>query len=187
MSLLLHIKCYNISLIPHCYNPSFHLHVLFSNRHRAAHVDNYVKALLELHKQFHWPLPPFSILTTPTSRDDTTPNPPQSLQVTDNNPGIVKDKLDEVKVPVDLADFKANMRRPNRPPDLSIPTDAGHNNRVIETDTVTMDSLLPSTTTPSSIEEEVIVRHTSSTPSKLSAAESYSLVSESFIKSKLLV
>ena len=157
-------------------------------RHRAAHIDDYVKALLDLHKQFRWPLPLSSNLTTPTSKNSDIlvqiSVPHQTSSVKEDLDNVTRENTADEMIPTpeNSIDFKANFRRPNRPPDLSIPSE-NVEVKVVETETI-VETLASSELTASSsttaIDEDIIVH--SSTPSKLSATESYSFVSDSMIK-----
>ena len=139
-----------------------------------------MNALLELHKQFHWPTPSSSNLTTPTSINPEDSSQDHVFQTNDDVTGVQGESEDsKLAPPVESIDSKANLRRPNRPPDLTIPSD-GVQTKVVEAEMM-VETLVPSALMASTtIEEEVVVH--SSTPSKLSTAESFSFASESMIK-----
>lgn len=101
-----------------------------SYRHRAACIDNYVQILSDLHKQFHWPFPPSSTLTTPSStatpggiggesntREHHLISDPKHLRVSSEREDIVESSLESAS--------KLGLKRSNRPPDLNIPRTNG--------------------------------------------------------------
>ena len=143
-----------------------------SLRHRAACIDNYIQVLCELHKQFHWPFPPSSTSTTPSSVREQVVMTTNELSTDRKLPE--SENVDNLESSLDIT--KGGLKRLNRPPDLNI----SGNHTQIETVEATVGGEVEESTGEHQIEEEVIVH--SSTPSKLSGTGSYSYSSENFVK-----
>lgn len=149
-------------------------------RHRAARIEDYIKTLCELHKQFHWPFPASSTLNTPTSVTMETITPVMSSEY--NHDGEEKEeRVDEGKQDdsEELEDSPSVLRRPNRPPDLNISgVDAKMN--IVETEITDVGVIPPQANVDIVKDDEAVIIH-NSTPTK-SATGSYSFVSDSLIK-----
>jgi hypothetical protein len=127
-------------------------------RHRAACIDNYIQVICDLHKQFNWPFPSSSALTTPGSTHSSTRDHHVNTSSSSMQPS---NEQKEDYIDPNSSWTKGGIKRSNRPPDLNI-KGTGSKSQVIET---VIDQ-------QQQIEQEVIVH--SSTPSKLSDIGSYS-------------
>ncbi|XP_019849671.1 PREDICTED: RAB6A-GEF complex partner protein 1-like isoform X2 [Amphimedon queenslandica] len=144
-------------------------------RHRAACIDSYVQVLCDLHKQFHWPFPPSSTLTTPSSIAT-----PSGLGSNTRYYPVVSDPK-QIRVTPDREDnpdsslessSRLGLKRSNRPPDLNIP---GTNGKV-EVVAVNEEGKGEAEMEQQLIQEVIFQ---SSTPSKVSGGTGSS---ENFIK-----
>lgn len=155
--------------------------VYYFHRHRAACIDNYVQVLCDLHKQFHWPFPPSSLSTTPSSSTSTThtTREPSLAGNTDNiNPihyhhrKVSNEREDSLENSLS----KMGIKRLNRPPDLNI---SGGVNSMVQVVEAKVNNERGMGSEGEEEIQEVIVQ--SSTPSR----GSYSFTSDNIMPTQL--